>query len=199
MDDALTRTGGGLSAAPFDHMPTASRHDSKDQDLEHQPHPRTRLAAQTTAPVGHPGLAGVAQPPGHPGQAGLHRVPGHARRRRGRAAREQEVQHAAAPRAVAHHQDAGAVRVRAAAQAQPRPHPRSGHRALPAGEGPGADRRAQRHRQEPLGAGPGPLRGAPGRGRGLHVLLRPDAQPERRPGHRRLATASSPRCRAWAC
>jgi hypothetical protein len=63
---------------------------------------------------------------------------------------------------------------------------------------PGADRRAQRHRQEPSGAGPGPLRGAPGRGRGLHHLrgLTQSLNAARATGsyERKLATLAGCRC-----
>jgi hypothetical protein len=51
---------------------------------------------------------------------------------------------------------------------------------------PVLDRRALRHGQEPSGAGAGPLRGAPGRGRGLHDLRQPHAEPERSKGDRQL-------------
>jgi hypothetical protein len=43
-----------------------------------------------------------------------------------------------------------------------------------------------RHRQEPSGAGAGPLRGAPGGGRGVHLLRGADVEPERGAGHRRV-------------
>jgi hypothetical protein len=56
----------------------------------------------------------------------------------------------------------------------------------------------QRHRQEPSGAGSGALRGAPGRGRGLHLVRGVDAGPERRACHRhvrrKLAALSG-----WGC